>query len=243
MRRQRSTGDIQTGRASGSIRSTGSSASWMSTDSGQSAYTVGDVPDEGSNASFIIEVGLVRVACSSSGCCWCVDVLLLWREPDTASAPVTRTTPPSPSLSLASLLCMLLTIRLQDVACLNTFTMQQQSHVDDTWEQLDYILCRLVQNCLFLFGVPENNIQVELKGSCSREHERLEGYVCSFINSFYIMSQELCNLPLSIYPSICYTYLVGNNFPKTTGWMPIILLSSSSAVDKCASDPWFWSCR
>ncbi|XP_042204277.1 junctophilin-1-like isoform X2 [Homarus americanus] len=55
MRRQRSTGDIQTGRASGSIRSTGSSASWMSTDSGQSAYTVGDVPDEGSNASFIIE--------------------------------------------------------------------------------------------------------------------------------------------------------------------------------------------
>ncbi|XP_045615335.1 junctophilin-1 isoform X2 [Procambarus clarkii] len=55
IRRQRSTGDIQTGRASGSIRSTGSSASWMSTDSGQSAYTVGDVPDEGSNASFIIE--------------------------------------------------------------------------------------------------------------------------------------------------------------------------------------------
>ncbi|XP_068216877.1 junctophilin-1 isoform X1 [Palaemon carinicauda] len=58
MRRQRSTGDIQSGRASGSIRSTGSSASWMSTDSGQSAYTTGDVPDEGSNASFIIEVGL-----------------------------------------------------------------------------------------------------------------------------------------------------------------------------------------
>ncbi|XP_064112325.1 junctophilin-1-like isoform X2 [Macrobrachium nipponense] len=55
MRRQRSTGDIQSGRASGSIRSTGSSASWMSTDSGQSAYTTGDVPDEGSNASFIIE--------------------------------------------------------------------------------------------------------------------------------------------------------------------------------------------
>ncbi|CAL4065767.1 unnamed protein product, partial [Meganyctiphanes norvegica] len=55
MRRQRSTGDIQTGRASGSIRSTGSSASWMSTDSGQSAYTVGDVPDEGSNASFVVE--------------------------------------------------------------------------------------------------------------------------------------------------------------------------------------------
>lgn len=62
MRRQRSTGDIQTGRPSGSIRSTGSSASWMSTDSGQSAYTTGDVHDEGSNASFIIEVGLVRVA-------------------------------------------------------------------------------------------------------------------------------------------------------------------------------------
>jgi len=58
MRRQRSTGDIQTGRASGSIRSTGSSASWMSTDSGQSAYTTGDVPDEGSNASFVVEVGL-----------------------------------------------------------------------------------------------------------------------------------------------------------------------------------------
>ncbi|XP_045118826.1 junctophilin-1-like isoform X1 [Portunus trituberculatus] len=58
MRRQRSTGDIQTGRPSGSIRSTGSSASWMSTDSGQSAYTTGDVHDEGSNASFIIEVGL-----------------------------------------------------------------------------------------------------------------------------------------------------------------------------------------
>ncbi|KAK3862367.1 hypothetical protein Pcinc_031769 [Petrolisthes cinctipes] len=55
MRRQRSTGDIQTGRTSGSIRSTGSSASWMSTDSGQSGYTMGDVPDEGSNASFIIE--------------------------------------------------------------------------------------------------------------------------------------------------------------------------------------------
>ncbi|XP_050691567.1 junctophilin-1-like [Eriocheir sinensis] len=55
MRRQRSTGDIQTGRPSGSIRSTGSSASWMSTDSGQSAYTTGDVHDEGSNASFIIE--------------------------------------------------------------------------------------------------------------------------------------------------------------------------------------------
>lgn len=55
MRRQRSTGDIGSGRASGSIRSTGSSASWMSTDSGQSAYTTGDVPDEGSNASFIIE--------------------------------------------------------------------------------------------------------------------------------------------------------------------------------------------
>ncbi|KAG0716750.1 Junctophilin-1 [Chionoecetes opilio] len=55
MRRQRSTGDIQTGRPSGSIRSTGSSASWMSTDSGQSACTTGDVHDEGSNASFIIE--------------------------------------------------------------------------------------------------------------------------------------------------------------------------------------------
>ncbi|KAF2350620.1 MORN motif [Trinorchestia longiramus] len=55
MRRQRSTGDIQTNKAAGSIRSTGSSASWMSTGSGQSAYTVGDQPDDGSNASFIIE--------------------------------------------------------------------------------------------------------------------------------------------------------------------------------------------
>ncbi|KAL7637806.1 UNVERIFIED_CONTAM: hypothetical protein RMT77_011418 [Armadillidium vulgare] len=55
MRRQRSTGDIGSGRASGSIRSTGSSTSWMSSDSAQSAYTTGDVPDEGSNASFIIE--------------------------------------------------------------------------------------------------------------------------------------------------------------------------------------------
>lgn len=56
MRRQRSTGDIQTNKAAGgSIRSTGSSASWMSTGSAQSAYTAGDQPDDGSNASFIIE--------------------------------------------------------------------------------------------------------------------------------------------------------------------------------------------
>uniref|UniRef100_A0A6A7G8V5 Junctophilin-1-like n=3 Tax=Hirondellea gigas TaxID=1518452 RepID=A0A6A7G8V5_9CRUS len=57
MRRQRSTGDIQTNKtgAGGSIRSTGSSASWMSTGSGQSANTVGDQPDDGSNASFLIE--------------------------------------------------------------------------------------------------------------------------------------------------------------------------------------------
>ena len=57
MRRQRSTGDIQTNKAGGgSIRSTGSSASWMSSGSAQSAYTTGDQPDDGSNASFIIEV-------------------------------------------------------------------------------------------------------------------------------------------------------------------------------------------
>ncbi|KAJ8926689.1 hypothetical protein NQ314_020904, partial [Rhamnusium bicolor] len=50
IRKQRSTGDL----GSGSIRSTGSSASWVSTDSAQSAMTNASIPSD-SNASFVIE--------------------------------------------------------------------------------------------------------------------------------------------------------------------------------------------
>lgn len=61
--RQRSTGDLEKkGGGSGSIRSTGSTASWVSTDSGQSAMTTGSMPSD-SNASFVIEVSFLRKYC------------------------------------------------------------------------------------------------------------------------------------------------------------------------------------
>lgn len=56
MTRQKSTGELEKkGAGSGSIRSTGSTASWVSTDSEQSAMTSGSVPSD-SNASFVVEV-------------------------------------------------------------------------------------------------------------------------------------------------------------------------------------------
>lgn len=56
LKKQRSTGDLEKkGAGSGSIRSTGSSASWVSTDSAQSAMTNASIPSD-SNASFVVEV-------------------------------------------------------------------------------------------------------------------------------------------------------------------------------------------
>ncbi|KAK5646421.1 hypothetical protein RI129_004885 [Pyrocoelia pectoralis] len=52
LKKQRSTGDLEKG--NGSIRSTGSTASWMSTDSAQSAMTNASVHTD-SNASFVVE--------------------------------------------------------------------------------------------------------------------------------------------------------------------------------------------
>ncbi|XP_017784738.1 PREDICTED: junctophilin-1 isoform X1 [Nicrophorus vespilloides] len=53
LKKQRSTGDLEK-RITGSIRSTASSASWVSTDSAQSAMTNASVPSD-SNASFVVE--------------------------------------------------------------------------------------------------------------------------------------------------------------------------------------------
>lgn len=52
LKKQRSTGDLEKG--NGSIRSTGSTASWMSTDSAQSAMTNASLHTD-SNASFVVE--------------------------------------------------------------------------------------------------------------------------------------------------------------------------------------------
>ncbi|KAJ8982065.1 hypothetical protein NQ317_001474 [Molorchus minor] len=55
IKKQKSTGDLdKRGGGSGSIRSTGSSASWVSTDSGQSGMTNASGPSD-SNASFVVE--------------------------------------------------------------------------------------------------------------------------------------------------------------------------------------------
>lgn len=56
IRKQRSTGDLEKrGAGTGSIRSTGSSASWVSTDSSQSVMTNASLHTD-SNASFVVEV-------------------------------------------------------------------------------------------------------------------------------------------------------------------------------------------
>lgn len=57
LKKQRSTGDLEGKRSgtTGSIRSAGSSSSWMSTDSMQSGFTNTSIPSD-SNASFVVEV-------------------------------------------------------------------------------------------------------------------------------------------------------------------------------------------
>lgn len=62
MRKQRSTGDLEKRITSGgSIRSTASSASWMSTESSQSGPNGGSFHTD-SNASFVVEVKYVAIA-------------------------------------------------------------------------------------------------------------------------------------------------------------------------------------
>lgn len=55
MKRQKSAGDLDKKVPSGSLRSTASSASWVSSDSAQSAMTNASIPSD-SNASFVVEV-------------------------------------------------------------------------------------------------------------------------------------------------------------------------------------------
>lgn len=58
MRKQRSTGDLDKRMTSGgSVRSTASSASWMSNESSQSGPNGGSFHTD-SNASFVVEVGV-----------------------------------------------------------------------------------------------------------------------------------------------------------------------------------------
>ena len=57
IRKQRSTGDLDRKGVIGSIRSTGSTSSWMSSDS--SHYAGVSVMSEGSQASFVVEVSNV----------------------------------------------------------------------------------------------------------------------------------------------------------------------------------------
>ena len=66
LKKQRSTGDLDRKGVSGpssGIRSTGSTTSWMSSESGYTGAT--SIMSEGSNASFVLEVGTV----SSYSCC------------------------------------------------------------------------------------------------------------------------------------------------------------------------------
>ena len=59
LRKQRSTGDLVKGGTNTSIRSTGSTTSWMSSDSAQSAVTSGSHHTD-SNASFVVEVNFEK---------------------------------------------------------------------------------------------------------------------------------------------------------------------------------------
>lgn len=59
LRKQRSTGDLDKRGTNSSIRSTGSTTSWMSSDSAQSAVTSGSHHTD-SNASFVVEVSQVK---------------------------------------------------------------------------------------------------------------------------------------------------------------------------------------
>ena len=57
IRKQRSTGDLDRKGVIGSIRSTGSTSSWMSSESN---YAGVSVMSEGSQASFVVEVSFLR---------------------------------------------------------------------------------------------------------------------------------------------------------------------------------------
>ena len=60
IRKQRSTGDLDRKGVIGSIRSTGSTSSWMSSESN---YAGVSVMSEGSQASFVVEVSKHMICC------------------------------------------------------------------------------------------------------------------------------------------------------------------------------------
>lgn len=76
LRKQRSTGDLDKKGNPTKIRSTGSSSSWMSNDSAQSAVTSGSHHTD-SNASFVVEVGVYTAECAmvSYIACDCVSAI------------------------------------------------------------------------------------------------------------------------------------------------------------------------